>query len=71
MSRCVKNLRREGTAANGGPKATQLGKGKNRSFGSVTVGSGRDRKTAGPNIERASTPRFDGPSMILNKFAGH
>ena len=71
MSRCVKNLRREGNAGGIAP-ATQIGKkGTNRTVQQVTRGSGRDRKTAMPNIESASTPRFDQPSRILNKYSGY
>ena len=71
MSRCVKNLRREGNAGGIAP-ATQIGKkGTNRTQQSVSKNTGRERMTAMPNIESASTPRFDQPSRILNKFDGY
>ena len=71
MSRCVKNLRREGNAGGIAP-ATQIGKkGTNRTQQSVSKNTGRERMTAMPNIESASTPRFDQPSRILNKYDGY
>ena len=71
MSRCVKNLRREGNAGGIAP-ATQIGKkGTNRTQQSVSKNTGRERMTAMTNIESASTPRFDQPSRILNKYSGY
>jgi hypothetical protein len=38
---------------------------------SVSKNTGRERYTAMPNIESASQPRFNGPTIVLNKFDGH
>ena len=72
MSRCVKNLRREGTAANGGPKATQTGKiGTSRTVQSVSKNTGRERRTAMPNYENQTNPQFNQAPKVLSKFDGH
>lgn len=71
MSRCVRNLRREGTAANTGPKATQLASKGSRAVGSVTKNTGRERLTALPNYENQTIPQFNSAPKVLNKFAGH
>ena len=72
MSRCVKNLRREGSAGNTGPKATQTGKtGTARTIQSVSKNTGRERRTAMPNYENQTIPQFNQAPKILNKFDGH
>ena len=70
MSRCVKNLRREGSAANTGPTATQTGKtGTARTVQSVTKLDGR--KPVGPGFTSQTVPGFNGAPVVLSKFDGH
>ena len=65
MSRPVKNLRFMGTA--GPTKGTPPVRGSSKAYGAKTEGDGRANLGAG-QIDKASQPRFDGPSQILGKY---
>lgn len=69
MSRPVKNLRFMGKAGNSGAPSSPQPKGTMKAFGGVKKTMGN--VPIGPGIERASKPRFDQPSVLLNKYDGY
>ena len=71
MSRAVRNIRFTGSAANKGPTAKNLSpKGKGHLTADVTKADGRAH-TGDGKYENQFTPRWAGPSQILNKYDGH
>jgi hypothetical protein len=70
MSRPVRNLRREGSAANTGPTSKKGPTGTSAAFGALTKTDGRAH-LGGGKFETQSTPHFDGNTVFLNKFDGH